>query len=160
MHNSVAGVIVSYKGISVEKDTKLRADLRNAGVEYTVVKNTLLSRAAKDAGLDGLDPVLEGTTALAVSPEDHVAAAKILAKFVEDNGKQIKEFKIKAGFVEGKVLNKAEVEDLAKLPSKEVLIAKTLGGLNAPISGFVTVLNANIRGLACVLSAIAEKQSA
>ena len=76
-------------------------------------KRQLLSRAAKDAGLDGLDPVLEGTTALAVSPEDHVAAAKILAKFVEDNGKQIKEFKIKAGFVEGKVLNKAEVEDLS-----------------------------------------------
>lgn len=160
LKNAVAGVIVSYKGISVEKDTKLRADLRNAGVEYTVVKNTLLSRAAKDAGLDGFDPVLEGTTAIAISPEDHVAAAKILVKFVEDNGKQIKDFKIKAGFVEGKVLNKAEVEDLAKLPSKEVLIAKTLGGLNAPISGFVTVLNANIRGLACVLSAIAEKQSA
>ena len=147
---SCAGVLVEYKGINVADDTKLRKELREAGVSYSVVKNTLLSRAAKEAGVDGLDPVLEGTTALAVSVEDHVAAARILCKFV----------KVKSGFVDGMVMSSAEVEELAKLPSKEVLVAKALGGLNAPISGFVTVLNGTLKGLVVALNAIAEKQSA
>lgn len=160
LNNSVAGVIVSYKGITVADDTKLRADLRAAGVEYFVVKNTLLGRAAKEAGLDGLDDVLEGTTAIAVSAEDHVAAAKIISKFIEDKGKTIKSYQIKAGYVDGNVIDQAGVEALAKLPPREVLVAQVLGGLNAPISGLVTVLNGNIRGLACVLNAIAEKKGA
>ena len=137
---SCAGVLVEYKGINVADDTKLRKELREAGVSYSVVKNTLLSRAAKEAGVDGLDPVLEGTTALAVSVEDHVAAARILCKFAETH----KFFKVKSGFVDGMVMSSAEVEELAKLPSKEVLVAKALGGLNAPISGFVTVLNLSL----------------
>ena len=152
----MCGVIVDYKGINVADDTKLRKELREAGVDYFVVKNTLLSRAAKEAGLEGLDPVLEGTTALAVSKEDHVAAARILCKFAETN----KSIKTKAGFVEGKTIDVAEVENLAKLPSKEVLVAKALGGLNAPITGFVTVLNGTMKGLVVALNAIAEKQSA
>lgn len=156
LKSSCAGVVVDYKGITVEKDTKLRKELREAGVDYFVIKNTLLSRAAKDAGIDGLDPVLEGTTALAVSKEDYVAAARILSKFVEDN----KMLNIKAGFVEGKTINENEVKDLAKLPSKEVLVARALGGLNAPITGFVTVLNGTLKGLVVALNAIAEKQSA
>ena len=151
-----AGVVVNYKGINVADDTKLRKELREAGVEYFVVKNTLLQRAAKEAGLDGLEPVLEGTTALAISKEDHVAAARILCKFADDN----KFFNAKAGFVEGKVISEAEVNNLAKLPTKEVLVAKALGGLNAPISGFVTVLNGTLKGLVVALNAIAEKQSA
>lgn len=154
--NSVSGVVVDYKGITAEADTKLRKELREAGVSYSVVKNTLLSRAAKEAGVDGLDPVLEGTTALAVSAEDHVAAARILCKFAETH----KFFKVKSGFVDGMVMSSAEVEELAKLPSKEVLVAKALGGLNAPISGFVTVLNGTLKGLVVALNAIAEKQSA
>ena len=99
---------------------------------------------------------MEGTTALAVSKEDHVAAARILCKFAETN----KSIKTKAGFVEGKTIDVAEVENLAKLPSKEVLVAKALGGLNAPITGFVTVLNGTMKGLVVALNAIAEKQSA
>lgn len=156
LKNSCAGVIVNYKGINVSDDTKLRKELREVGVEYFVVKNTLLQRAAKEAGLDGLEPVLEGTTAIAISKEDHVAAARILCKFADENDF----FKAKAGFIEGKVISEAEVNNLAKLPTKEVLVAKALGGLNAPISGFVTVLNGTIKGLVVALNAIAEKQSA
>jgi large subunit ribosomal protein L10 len=156
LKNSCAGVIVNYKGINVSDDTKLRKELRESGVEYFVVKNTLLQRAAKEAGLDGLEPVLEGTTAIAISKEDHVAAARILCKFADENDF----FKAKAGFIEGKVISEAEVNNLAKLPTKEVLVAKALGGLNAPISGFVTVLNGTIKGLVVALNAIAEKQSA
>lgn len=150
-----SGVLVEYKGITVAEDTKLRKELREAGVEYTVVKNTLLNLAAEQVGLDGLAEVLSGTTALAVS-EDYIAPARILSQFADKS----KTFKIKAGFVDGGVVDAKGVGDLAKLPPREVLIAKALGGLNAPISGFVGVLNANLRGLVCALNAIAEKQSA
>ena len=156
LKNSVAGVIVSYMGITVADDTALRRKLREAGVEYAVVKNSMLRRAADKVGLDGLDNVLEGSTALALSPTDHVAAAKILSEYAEKS----KTFEIKAGYVEGKVIDAAGVAELAKMPPKEVLVAKVLGGLNAPISGFVNVLNGNIRGLVVALNAIAEKQSA
>lgn len=153
---SVAGVVVSYKGISVADDTALRRKLREAGVEYSVVKNTMLRRAAEKTGLSDLDSVLEGSTALAVSATDHVAAAKILCEYAEKS----KTFEVKAGYVEGKVIDAAGVAELAKMPPKEVLVAKVLGGLNAPISGFANVLNANLRGLVVALNAIAEKQSA
>ena len=156
LQNSVTGVVVDYKGISVADDTKLRKELREAGVDYAVVKNTLLRLATAQTGLEGLDPVLEGTTALAVSDSDYVAAARILCDYASKNDN----FKIKAGFVEGDVLDTQGVEALAKLPSREVLIAQTLGGLNAPITGFVGVLNANLRNLVYALNAIAEKQGA
>lgn len=154
--NSVAGVVVSYKGISVAEDTKLRRELRNAGVEYAVVKNTMLHRAAENVGYSELDTVLHGSTALALSATDHVVAAKILSKFAETN----KKFELKGGFVEGKVVDVNGIKTLAEMPAKEVLIAKVLGGLNAPISGFVGVLNANLRGLVVALNAIAEKKGA
>lgn len=153
---ALSGVVVDYKGITVADDTALRRKLREAGVEYAVIKNTMLRRAAEKAGLDGLDAALKGSTALAVSGSDHIAAAKILSEYAEKS----KSFEIKAGFVEGKVIDAAGVQELAKMPPKEVLVAKALGGLNAPISGFVGVLNANLRGLVVALNAIAEKQSA
>jgi large subunit ribosomal protein L10 len=156
LKSSCVGVVVSYKGITVGQDTKLRKELREAGAEYRVVKNTLLSRALKEAGIDGLDYVLEGTTALAISKDDYVSGAKILAKFAETN----KKFEIKAGFVDGGVIDANGVKELAELPSKEVLVAKALAGFNAPISGFVTVLNGTLKGLVVALNAIAEKQSA
>jgi len=156
LNSAVAGVVVSYKGITVADDTKLRSDLRKAGVDYAVVKNTMLRRAADKAGLSGLDDVLTGTTALAVSDTDYVAGAKILSEYAEKS----KTFEVKAGFVDGKVIDAAGVKELASLPPKEVLVAKALGGLNAPISGFVCVLNANLRGLAVALNAIAEQKSA
>lgn len=156
LSNSVAGVVVDYKGIPVSDDTALRRKMREAGVEYFVVKNTMLHRAAEKVGLSDLDSVLEGSTALAVSPTDHVAAAKILCEYADKS----KTFSVKAGFVEGKVINADSVKDLAKMPPKEVLVAQVLGGLNAPITGFVGVLNANLRGLVVALNAIAEKQGA
>lgn len=157
LQNAVAGVVVDYKGINVADDTKLRKELREAGVEYFVIKNTLLRFASKNAGFEELESVLEGTTALALSNDDPVAAAKILAKYAEASKDK---FNIKAGFVDGKILDVDGVNALAKLPSREVLIAQTLAGFNAPISGFANVLNANLRGLVIALNAIAEKQSA
>lgn len=142
--NSVAGVLVDYKGITVADDTKLRKELREAGVEYSVVKNTLLRFAANEAGYPEFSPLLEGTTALAVSETDPVAAAKILTKYA-DNSKG--KFTIKAGFVDGEFINAAKVNELGKLPSKEQLLVQLL-----------SVLNGNIRGLAVALNAIAEQK--
>jgi len=156
LKESCVGVIVDYKGISVADDTKLRKELREAGDTYMVVKNTLLSRALQDAGIDGLDSVLEGTTAIAYNSEDYISAAKILSKYSEDH----KNFTIKAGFVDGKVLDAEAIKELGSLPSKEVLVAKALGGLNAPIAGFATVLNGTLKGLVVALDAIVQKQSA
>lgn len=149
-----AGVIVDYKGITVADDTKLRKELRESGSHYKVVKNTMLRLALKEAGIEGLDPVLEGTTAVAVNSEDYVAAAKILNSYAEKN----KNFTIKAGFIDGKSATVDEVKTLASLPSKEVLLAQVLRGMNGPISGFVTVLNGTLKGLVVALNAIAEKQ--
>ena len=154
--NATAGVLVDYKGVSVAQDTVLRRELREAEVDYFVVKNTMLRLAVKDTPFEGLDSVLEGTTALAVR-SDPVASAKILSKFAQSHKDY---FNIKMGFVDGTVITAAGVEALASLPSKEVLVAQVLGGLNAPITGFVSVLSANIRGLAVALNAIAEQKSA
>ena len=154
MKNASAGVLVDYKGITVADDTKLRRELVAAGVEYAVIKNTMLRFAIDNLGYSELDEQLNGTTALAISPEDPVAAAKILTAYAKKNDK----FKIKGGFVDGKPLNTAEVANLAELPPREVLIAKVLGGFNAPISGLVGVTNGLLRGLVAALAAIAEKK--
>jgi large subunit ribosomal protein L10 len=156
LKTACTGVVVNYKGITVAQDTKLRKELREAGDEYMVVKNTLLRLALKDAGIDGLDHVLEGTTAIALSKDNYVSGAKILTKFAETS----KKFEIKAGFVDGGAISVDGVKELASLPSKEVLVAQVLGGLNAPITGFVTVLNGTMKGLVLALNAIAEKQAA
>jgi large subunit ribosomal protein L10 len=156
LKNACAGVLVDYKGITVADDTLLRNELRKAGVNYSVQKNTLIKFAAKQIGLKGLDDVLNGTTALATSNSDLVAPAKILSLYAEKN----KKLKIKAGFIEGKAVSDVQVAALAKLPPKEVLIAQVLAGFNTPISGFVNVLNANLRGLVVALNAIAEKKTA
>ena len=116
---SIAGVIVDYKGINVEDDTKLRKELREAGVEYTVVKNSLLKRAADEVGLEGIDPVLEGTTAIATSADDYVASARILQKYADAHDN----FNVKSGYLDGEVIDLAKIQALAKLPSREVLLA-------------------------------------
>ena len=156
LSKAVCGVIVDYKGISVEQDTKLRAELRASNVDYFVVKNRLLKLAFAQVNLTGLDDVLEGTTSIALSYEDPVAPAKIINKFDKELDSI---FNIKSGFIDGKATDKTSIKALAELPSKETLVAMALSGLNAPISGFVNVLNANIRGLAVVLNAIAEQKS-
>lgn len=139
LKESCVGVVVDFKGISVADDTKLRKDIRESGATtYAVVKNTLLSRALKDAGIEGMDEVLEGTTAIAYSAEDYISGAKILNGFAEKS----KTFNIKAGFIDGKVVSKEEVERLAKLPSKEGLLAQVLYALNGNISGLARALQA------------------
>lgn len=153
LNGAVAGVLVEYRGISVEQDTKLRRQFREAGVEYNVVKNTMMRFAINNTELLELDPVLNGPTALATSTSDLVAPAKVIAQFAKENDKLV----VKSGFLEGKVISVSEVNRLASLPSKEQLIAQVLGGLNAPIAGFANVLNANITGLVRVLDAIAKK---
>lgn len=150
------GVLVNYNGITVEDDTKLRKKLREAGCDYHVVKNTLLSRAFEQAGIDGLEESLHGTTAIATSVDNYVDAAKILSEYAEKS----KTFDVKAGFIDGKMVDGKSIEALGKLPPKEVLIAQVLGGFNAPIQGFATVLNGTIRGLAIALNAICEQKSA
>lgn len=139
MQNSIAGVFVDYSGITVEDDTKLRRDLRDAGVEYSVVKNTLTRFAANTIGFEALDQHLHGTTALAVSTNDDViSAAKILCEYAKSN----ENFTIKIGFLEGKIIEASEVKSLASLPSKEQLIGQVLYGFNFPITGLAIALNA------------------
>lgn len=138
LNGSIAGVIVDYKGINVEDDTKLRKELREAGVSYTVVKNTLLKRAIAETELNGLDAVLEGTTALATSADDYVAAARILCKFADTH----KNFEVKNGFIDKEVIDVAKITGLAKLPSREILLANVLGAFQAPISAFARAIQA------------------
>jgi len=150
-----AMVFVDYRGLTVEQDTEMRAALRKAGVEYRVVKNTLTRFAAKENGLEELTPYLNGPTSVALSSTDPVAPAKVMAEYA----KKYEALELKVGVVEGKIIDVKGINALAELPSREVLIAKVLGGFNAPISGLVNVLNGNIRGLVVALNAIAEKKA-
>lgn len=138
IRNSVAGVIVDYKGITVEDDTKLRKELRESGVKYTVVKNTLIKRAAEQAELNGIDDVLNGTSAIATSDEDYVAAARILQKFADKH----ENFTVKTGYLDNEVISLEKIKSLAKLPSREVLLANVLGAFQAPIASFARAVQA------------------
>lgn len=138
IEGSVAGVIVDYKGISVADDTALRKELREAGVEYKVVKNTLLGRAIEGSDLEGIKSVLEGTTAIAISNDDHVAAARVIGKYAQSHDN----FNIKAGYLDGKVIDLATVDALAKLPSREVLLATVVASFQAPIAAFARAIQA------------------
>ena len=137
---AAGGVIVDYKGITVAEDTELRKQLREAGVDYFVVKNTLLKRAAEKAGITGIDEHLEGTTAIAISgKEDPLAAARILNKFAEaSKGK----YEIKAGYMEGKALDANEVKAMANLPGREGLLSMLLSALQGNLSGLARAIDA------------------
>ena len=146
IQKATAGVIVDYKGITVEEDTALRKECREGGVDYAVVKNTLLRFAFNNTGLNELDDQLNGATSLAVCMDDPVAPARVIAEFAKKlNGK----FEIKGGFMDGKVVSLETVNALAAIPALPVLQAQVLGTMLAPISA-----------LACVLKQIAEKQGA
>ena len=138
-----SGVLVDYKGITVAEDTALRHELRENGVEYAVLKNTLLRRALDDVDLGELDEVLSGTTSMAISKEDPIAPMRIVNKYAKQMGDR---FNIKAGFMDGKVLPLDDVFALAELPSKDALLGQVLGMMLAPITS-----------LAIVIKAIAEK---
>lgn len=139
MKNAQSGVLVNYCGITVEKDTALRAELRKNGVTYKVIKNTYIKRAAEMAGLNGFDSVLEGMTAIAVS-EDPIAPAKVLSKFADDN----EGFEVKAGFIDGRVIDVNEIKALAAIPGREGLIAKFLGSIQSPLYNFAYAIQAII----------------
>ena len=160
---SAKGVVLTgYKGLTVAQDTALRREFREAGVTYHVVKNTMLRLAAQEAGIEGLDEHLEGTTAFAFSAEDAVAPAKVIGGFIKKNKlDDAGVLTIKVGMVEGQVIDAKEVNALATLPSREELIAKMLGSMNAPISNTVNVLQGVIRNAVYVLDADrAQKESA
>ena len=135
---AVSGVFVDYCGLTVAQDTELRNKLREAGVEYKVIKNTLTRFAAKEVGFDELDPILNGPTSLAISMTDEVTPAKVLAELAKNN----EALELKAGFLDGKVLSLEEVKQLAATPNRDTLIAKMLGSLNAPISNLARTLQA------------------
>lgn len=133
-----AGVIVDYKGINVADDTKLRKELREAGVKYTVTKNTLIHLAIDGTSLSDLDGVLEGTTAIATSDDDYAAAARILKKYADAN----QNFNLKGGFIDGEVIDLDKLTALAKLPSREILLATVCNAFNAPIAAFARAIQA------------------
>ena len=145
IQNAKSIVFVKFVGLTVAEDTELRKALRAAGVEYAVVKNTLTRFALKEAGYEGLDEVLNGTTSLALASDDVVAPAKVICKFAKDHGDKIS---VKGGFIEGKVVPVEDVIALSKVPSKEDLISKTLYCILSPL-----------QGLAIALQAIADKKN-
>jgi len=135
--NASAGVFVDYKGITVAEDTALRTELRRDEVNYTVVKNTLTRKALDKLGMEGLDPVLNGTTSLATAENDPIAPFRILSDYSKKLGDR---FNIKAAFMDGQILSESEIAEMAELPSKDALYAKVLGTMIAPITGLAVCL--------------------
>ena len=140
LQTAVSGVLVKYEGITVADDTALRAALRKAGIEYSVMKNTLTGRACEMVGYGDMKQYLSGMTAIAISQDDGIAPAKIMKEYAD----KIPTFEIKAGFVDGGVIDQAGVEALAATPSKEVLIGKMMGSLMSSLYGLAYVLQAKI----------------
>ena len=140
MQTAVSGVLVKYEGITVADDTALRSALRKAGIEYSVMKNTLTGRACEMVGYGDMKQYLSGMTAIAISQDDAIAPAKIMKEYAD----KIPSFEIKAGFVDGGVIDQAGVEALAATPSKEVLIGKMMGSLMSSLYGLAYVLQAKI----------------
>lgn len=155
MQNMQSCVLYDYRGLTVEEVTNLRNACRKAGVEYVVLKNTMIELAAKEAGIEGLDDHLKGPTAVAFGMTDPVAPAKVLSEFT----KNLKKTEIKCGIVDGKVIDVQGVAALAELPPKEVLIAKMMGSLNSPITGFVGVLSATLRSLVYAVEAVRKQKA-
>ena len=157
LESAQGAVLVGFTGLTVADVTKLRRKFREGGVEYKVIKNTLTRIAADELGYDGLDSHLEGPTALAYSAEDAVAPAKILKAFIQETTKAA--WSGISGWVDGQVIDAAAVNALADLPSREELIAKLLGSMQAPVSGLVNVLQGNIRNVVYALEAVRAKKA-
>ena len=136
--NSTAGVIVNYQGITVDNDTAMRKALREAGVKYVVMKNTMTGRACDMVGYGELKQYLTGMTAIAISEKDPVVAAKVLKKYAE----KVESFNILAGYVDGAVIDANTVNELAEIPNKETLIAKLLGSIQSPLYKFAYAIKA------------------
>lgn len=158
LQNAKSIVLIDYKGINIEEVDELRNRMRNAEVDYFISKNTFIKLALNELGISELDSQLVGPTAIATTTIDEVAPARELAKFRKEimEDKDFPNFKL--GLVDGKVMEASELEQLAKLPSKEVLISMILQGFNAPVTGFVGVLNGILRKFVYVMDAIAKIQ--
>ena len=139
LQRAKAVFLADFRGMNVGKATELRNELRKASVEYKVVKNTLLDLASRDTDKESLQPHFTGPTAVALSYDDPVAAAKVLSRFAKE---QQATFKLKAGVLTGKPITVLDIQALADLPSRDVLLAKLLGTIKAPVSNFVCVLAA------------------
>lgn len=156
LRRAQAVVVTDYRGLNVKAMTKLRRSLREGGVEYRVVKNSLVHFAALKADIAGLDPYLAGPTALAFGYQDPATPAKLLAAFAADN----RQLTIKAGILSGKVISADEVRALAMLPSRPVLLGQVLGAFMAPMANLASVLGAPVRGLAVALEALRKQREA
>lgn len=154
--NAKAAMLVGFKGMTVPKDQELRNQLREAGVTYEVVKNTLARKAAEGTDLEKAADQFKGVTAVALSQEDPVNLSKAIAKFAKANPEV---FSFKAGVVEGKVVALKDVEAIASLPSKEELISKVMFLINCQAQRLVTVLSAVPRNLAIVIKQIGEQKA-
>lgn len=150
-----SAVLVDYRGLTVAEVTELRNLCRAAGVEYQVLKNTMIELAVKQLGIEGLDEHMKGPTAVAFGINDPASPAKILLDFM----KKTKKMKVKCAVVEGKVLDEAGVQALSELPPKEVLIAKMMGSMNMPITGFVGVLSAILRSFVYAVEAVRKQKA-
>lgn len=148
-------VITDYLGLNVAEMTELRSKLREAGVEFKVVKNTLATIAANDVEMEEMTEYFSGPTAIAFGEDDAVSPAKILVEFAKDH----EVLEIKAGLLNGEIIAKEKVESLAEIPSREELLAKAFASMKAPLSGLVNVLQGNIRGLVQVLNQIKEEKA-
>ena len=154
--NAKAAMLVGFKGMTVPKDQELRNQLREAGVTYGVVKNTLARKAAAGTALEQASDQFKGVTAVALSQQDPVNLSKAIAKFAKANPEI---FSFKAGVVEGKVVALKDVEAIASLPSKEELISKVMFLINCQAQRLVTVLSAVPRNLAVVIKQIGEQKA-
>jgi len=155
LEKSQAVFVTDYMGLTVERITKLRRDVKGAGGSYQVVKNTLLRRASEGTSAKGIEQFFVGPTAIAIAKTDAVAVAKALVNFAKDNEK----FEIQAGMLGARAVNASDIQELSKMPPREVLLARMLGSLNAPVSNFVGVLSAIVSQLVYVLKAIENKKS-
>ncbi len=155
MNNSQSFVFTDYRGLNVAEINKLRDKLREQGIEYQVVKNTLTLLAARQVEIEDLEEVLTGPTAVAFGQDDPVSPAKVLNDFSKDH----KQLEIKGGVLDGSFISAERVGQLAKIPPREELLAKLMGSMQAPVSGFVCALAGVPRKLLYCLNAIKEQKS-
>ena len=150
LKGSTIAVVTDYRGLSVTQISELRSSLRQSGIKYRVVKNTLARFAAREAERDELQGLLEGPTAIAFGYGDITEPARVIAEYIRSSRTPLT---IKGALLERQVLTPGEVSSLSRLPSREVLISRVMGGLQAPIAGLLGVLQANLTGLVTVLNA-------
>lgn len=153
--NAKVAVMADYRGITVANMTKLRRRMREKGCDLKVAKNTLALKVAREQGMEGLDPYLEGPTIIAFSGEDLVAPAKVFDDFI----KEMKIMEIKGGVLEGRAIDAKAVRELADLPPREVLLARVLGGMQAPMYGFASVLQGTLRNFVYALEAVRKQKA-